>query len=179
MLTAIWAFSELWSRNSNISHWSQITRTIIIIANKFEILRELPNMTQRHAVSRCCWKNGAYRLAGHKVAANLPWWLRRQRIRLQYGRARFGPHVREIPWRRKRQPTPVPLPGEFHGQESDRLWATVHRVAKSWTQLSNWQQQQALMSLDLRLVPDWSGCGGWLLLVLFLKRMINYIELVQ
>ena len=28
-------------------------------------------MTQRYGVSRCCWKNGAPRLAGHKVAANL------------------------------------------------------------------------------------------------------------
>ena len=26
--------------------------------------------------------------------------------------------VRKIPWRRKRQPTPVILPGEFHGQRS-------------------------------------------------------------
>lgn len=72
MLTAIWAFIELWSScYSNISHWSQITRTIIIIVNKFEISWELPNTTQRHEMSRCCWKNGACRLAGHKVAANL------------------------------------------------------------------------------------------------------------
>lgn len=72
MLTAIWAFIELWSsRYSNISHWSQITRTIIIIVNKFEISWELPNMTQRHEVSRYCWKNCACRLVGHKVAANL------------------------------------------------------------------------------------------------------------
>ena len=34
----------------------------------------------------------------------------------------------KIPWRRKWQPTPVFLPGE---------WATVHGVTKSWTQLSN------------------------------------------
>ena len=26
--------------------------------------------------------------------------------------------IRKIPWRRKRQPTPVSLPGEFHGQKS-------------------------------------------------------------
>ena len=30
----------------------------------------------------------------------------------------FSPWVRKIPWRRKWQPTPVFLPGEFHGQRS-------------------------------------------------------------
>ena len=33
-------------------------------------------------------------------------------------RPRFDPWVRKIPWRRKWQPTPVFLPGEFHGQRS-------------------------------------------------------------
>ena len=30
----------------------------------------------------------------------------------------FDPWVRKIPWRRKWQPTPVFLPGKFHGQKS-------------------------------------------------------------
>ena len=30
----------------------------------------------------------------------------------------FNPWVRKIPWRRKWQPTPVPLPGESQGQRS-------------------------------------------------------------
>ena len=30
----------------------------------------------------------------------------------------FNPWVRKIPWRRTRQPTPVILPGESHGQKS-------------------------------------------------------------
>jgi len=34
------------------------------------------------------------------------------------GRPRFSPWVGKIPWRRKWQPTPVFLPGEFHGQET-------------------------------------------------------------
>ena len=33
-------------------------------------------------------------------------------------RHRFDPWVRMIPWRRKWQPTPVFLPGEFHAQRS-------------------------------------------------------------
>ena len=31
-------------------------------------------------------------------------------------RREFDPWVRKIPWRRARQPTPVFLSGEFHGQ---------------------------------------------------------------
>ena len=33
-------------------------------------------------------------------------------------RPRFDPWVRKIPWRRDWQPTPVLLPGEFHGQRN-------------------------------------------------------------
>ena len=33
-------------------------------------------------------------------------------------RLRFGPWVEKIPWRMEWQPTPVFLPGEFHGQRS-------------------------------------------------------------
>ena len=45
-----------------------------------------------------------------------PWWLRWLRLRLQCGRSGFDPWVGKIPWRREQQPTPVFLPGEFHGQ---------------------------------------------------------------
>ena len=37
---------------------------------------------------------------------------------LQCGRLGFNPWVWKIPWRRKWQPTPVFLPGKFHGQRS-------------------------------------------------------------
>ena len=37
---------------------------------------------------------------------------------LQCGRPRFDPWVRKMPWRRKWQPTPVLLPGKFHGWRS-------------------------------------------------------------
>ena len=43
--------------------------------------------------------------------------------------------VGKISWRRKWQPTPAFLPGKPHGQG---VWqGTVHAVAKSQTQLSN------------------------------------------
>jgi len=37
------------------------------------------------------------------------------KICLQSRRPRFNPWVRKIPWRREWQPTPVFLPGDFHG----------------------------------------------------------------
>ena len=48
----------------------------------------------------------------------LPWWLRWYRICLQCRRPAYSPWVGKIPWRREWQPTPVFLPGEFHGQSS-------------------------------------------------------------
>ena len=58
-----------------------------------------------------------FKLAPCKVQW-LPWWFRWWRICLQCGRHGFDPWVRKIPWRRKWQPTPVFLPGEFHAQRS-------------------------------------------------------------
>ena len=37
---------------------------------------------------------------------------------IRHKRCWFNPWVRKIPWRRARQPTPVFLPGESHGQRS-------------------------------------------------------------
>ena len=51
-----------------------------------------------------------------RVLVGLPWWLRQYRICLQCRSPGFDPWVRNIPWRRKWQPTPVFLPGGFHGQ---------------------------------------------------------------
>ena len=46
----------------------------------------------------------------------------------------FDPQeVKNIPWRQEWLPTPLFLPGEFHGQRK----LTVHGVAKSQTLLSN------------------------------------------
>ena len=56
--------------------------------------------------------------AAHSGVLGLPWWLRRERICLQYKRPGFDPWIGKIPWRRERLPTPVFLPGEFHGQRS-------------------------------------------------------------
>ena len=48
----------------------------------------------------------------------IPRWLSDKRSHRQFRRHGFDPWVRKIPWRRKWQPTPVFLPGKFHGQRT-------------------------------------------------------------
>ena len=55
---------------------------------------------------------------------------------LQCGRPGFDPCIGKIPWRRRRQPTPVFLPGESHGQRS--LAGYNPRGCKRRTQLSDY-----------------------------------------
>ena len=65
----------------------------------------------------------------------LPWWLSGKESACQHRIHRFNPWVRKILWRREWQPTPVFLPGDFHGQRNlagYSLW-----VAKSQIWLTN------------------------------------------
>ena len=73
------------------------------------------------------------------LVIGLPWWLSAvENLACQCRRCRFYPWVGEIPWRRKWHPTPLLVPGTFHGQslagyspwsqeESDTL-GTEHSV---------------------------------------------------
>ena len=53
----------------------------------------------------------------------------------RHKRCRFNPWVGKIPWMKAWQSTPVLSPGESHGERN--LWATVHKVTKSRTELSD------------------------------------------
>ena len=64
----------------------------------------------------------------------LPWWLSGKESACQGSRCRFDPRVRKIPWRRKWQLTPAPLPGKSCGQRS--LAGYSPWGCKSWTCLS-------------------------------------------
>ena len=44
--------------------------------------------------------------------------VKKKKSACQCRRGGFNPWVGKIPWRKKWQPTPVFLPGEFHGQRS-------------------------------------------------------------
>ena len=63
----------------------------------------------------------------------------------------FNPWVRKIPWRKERQPTPVFLPGESHGQRS--LVVTAYGAAKTQIRLST-QHTHNLKAIF------WSGNGN-------------------
>ena len=63
------------------------------------------------------------RIRAKRVAGDFRWSLNPggsdgKKICLQCRRPRFSSWVRKIPWKRKRQPTPVFLPGKFCGQRS-------------------------------------------------------------
>ena len=45
-------------------------------------------------------------------------WLSGKEYAWQCRRCKFDPWVRKIPWRRKRPPTPVFLPGKYYGQRN-------------------------------------------------------------
>ena len=80
-------------------------------------------------------KVGDHDLWLHTWGEGLPRWLSGKEPTCQCRRPGFDPWVRRIPWRKKRLPTPVFLPGESHGQRS--LVATVQGVANSRLQFSS------------------------------------------
>ena len=80
----------------------------------------------------------------------------------RWKRCRFDPWVGKIPQKRKWQPTPVFLPG---GSVDRGAWqTTVHRIAKSWTQLK-W-----LSTLE----RDHGGGKRWHFIDLFLHPLIQW-----
>ena len=55
---------------------------------------------------------------------------------MRFKRCGFNPWVGKIPWRQAGQPTPVFLPGEFHGQRSLMGQSIAsHRVKHEWSNL--------------------------------------------
>ena len=65
----------------------------------------------------------------HSVKMGIPRWYNRKEPVCQAGdlRARFDPWDGKIPWRRKWQPAPILLPGQFHGQRSLGLQSVRHK----------------------------------------------------
>ena len=75
------------------------------------------------------------------------------------------PWVRGIPWRRKWQPTPVILPGEFHEQKSLAGYSPWCCKDSGMTeQLSLTHSKQVLLQLSL--------CSFWLAIIKFLKKEV-------
>ena len=96
--------------------------------------------------------------------AGLPWWLSSKETACHYRRlkrCRFDPWVRKIPWSRKWQPTPVFLPGKFHGQKSPGGYSprdhkesntTEHAplpLSNRWQTATNWIKFLLALSISL------------------------------
>ena len=62
-----------------------------------------------------------------------------------------------IHWRRKRQPTPVFLPGESQGR-GGAWWAAVYGVAQSWTRL---KQLSSNFKSQIKKRVNSTGRHGW------------------
>ena len=75
----------------------------------------------------------------NKLSYGLPRWLSGKAYTCQLRRLGFYLWVRKIPWRRKWQPTPVFLPGKFHGQRS-LVRPQSMGVTKSQTRLTGCMQ---------------------------------------
>ena len=87
----------------------------------------------------------------------------------QYRRRGFHPWVGKNPCRRKWLPTPLFLPGKFHGQKS--LVTTVHGVAKSQTWLSDWAHTHT---------PTVKYCFHFLLYLLNISKLpFLFVDLTQ
>ena len=98
---------------------------------------------------------GVWRATVHRVAKSWTWlrWLSTKHLggfpggsdgkasTCNFGRPGFDPWVVKIPWRRAWQPTPVLLPGEFHGQRSLAGYSPWgHKESDTTEQLSTAQQ---------------------------------------
>ena len=75
-------------------------------------------------------------------------WLSGKESTCQCRRCRFDPWVRKTPWRRKRQPTSVLLPGKSHGQR--RLAGYSPWGLKRVRHNAATKQQQNSFKTDLR-----------------------------
>ena len=99
----------------------------------------------------------------------LPWWLRCWRICLQCGRTGFNPWVGKILWRREWLPTPVFLPGEFHGEGSLVGYSRGHKELDMTEQLTHytkklftgvWNSNVMVSPWFLLAKSDWSNSQG-------------------
>ena len=83
--------------------------------------------------SPCCHMKPIWGYVSY--ASGLPWWPD-SRVFLQWGRPRFDPWVRKIPWE-KEMATPLQYSSLENSMDGGAWRATVCGVAKSWTWLSD------------------------------------------
>ena len=96
--------------------------------------------------------------------SGLPWCLSGKESACPCRRYGFNPWVRKIPWRRKRQPTLVLLPGKSHGQRSLAGYSSWHHKRVRQGLQTKWQQKRFYLPFNWLLVHpachcSVAGCG--------------------
>ena len=81
----------------------------------------------------------------YRLILGLPWWLKRQRICLQYWRPEFDPWDGKIPWRRAWQLAPVFLPGETTQTEMVGGLQSIRSQSRTRQRLSPVQHKLVLI----------------------------------
>ena len=137
-----------WSRN--------LTHGKVLVTSFFTLVRVLASYKDMKRIAfkphgRDLWWpiSGVRRniLSGSNSCSGLPWWLSGKESACKCRRLGFNPWFREIPWRRKRQPTPVfltrksPRKEEPGGLQSMGLQRVGHNLA------TEQQQQQSLYNI--------------------------------
>ena len=72
----------------------------------------------------------------------------------------FNPWVRKIPWRTARQPTPVFLPGESHGQKSLMGYSPWGHKESDTTEATEHACMQPGFPCTLKSESHWSRIQG-------------------
>ena len=95
--------SAIFRRTPDFCYWRMLLEMKVYVLRVL-FATEVMSLLSLHKQGNAC------------VSANrLPWWLRWQRICLEFRRPGLSPWVRKIPFRREWLPTAVVLPEEFHG----------------------------------------------------------------
>ena len=139
---------------------------------------------------------------GHTSLPRLPWWLSGKASTCQCRRCKgcgFDPWVRKIPWSKKWQPTPVFLPGKFHGQrslsgyspwghkeldptEQLTLWLSLDKCGKVFEALSislgTWWMLDIIVLVGINdcFVQSLGGmCSLWLSFPCILRALVSSV----
>ena len=126
-LTAKWINCN-WVRHINLKSNGNKASVSINVMNKETILKQIFLKTT-YSLRPFVWSLKMVILSN----GLFPWRLSGKEFTCQYGRHRFDPWVRNIPWRRKWQPTAVFLSGKPHGQrslEGYSPWVTKESVTR-------------------------------------------------
>ena len=122
-----------------------------------------PN-TEAYVICGCCILSEHFNY--REILYGLPWWLSSEISACLCRRCGFNPWVRKTPWRRKRQPTLVFLPGKSHGQRSLASYSPWGLKEPDTTQLlsthSNLQSQLSLRTWYLGISwPEVKSAQGF------------------